>query len=167
MVVLNVNRRTPRVCPTQLEPMVQRFLGISSCTVIAFAMAMAMSLVTYLAYWPPRWKRLDPELLTGFALLGGVYIAAIPLLALGLMSLRRIPAVLSVSVTSSWLLGTFLILAKKPWLYYGDFPWWMLLRDFVQPLPVSLAVGLAFAVCARKVLGRPDISRKLKPTRLV
>src|SRR5687768_16740215 len=119
MVVLNVNRRTPRVCPTQLEPMVQRFLGISSCTVIAFAMAMAMamSLVTYLAYWPPRWKRLDPELLTGFALLGGVYIAAIPLLALGLMSLRRIPGtVLSVSVTSSWLLGTFLILAKKPWL---------------------------------------------------
>ena len=146
----------------------QRCLGIALCIAIAFAAAMAMSLVTYLAYWPPRWKHLDPELLTGFALLGAVYITAIPLLALGLMSLRRIPGtVLSVSVTSSWLLGAFLIRAKKPWLYYGDFPWWMLVRDFVQPLPVSLAVGLAFAVCARNVLGRPDISLKLKPSRLV
>jgi hypothetical protein len=143
----------------------QRLLRASLCIAIAFVTAMAMSLVTYFAYWPPRWKHLDPEHLTSIALLGALYTAAIPVLALGLISLRRIPsALLSVLVTGSWLLLAFLIRARKPWMYCGDFPWRLFWRDLVQPLPEALAVGLAFAICARHVLG-PNNSFKPKPLR--
>ena len=143
----------------------QRLLRVSLCTTVAFATAMAMSLVTYFAYWPPRWKHLDPEHLTSIAVLGALYVAAIPSLVLGLVCLRRTPStLLSVLLTSSWLLLAFLVRAIKPWMYYGDFPWRVFWRDLVQPLPESLAVGLAFAICARNVLG-PNNSFKPKPLR--
>ena len=131
----------------------QRLAKVGLCIVIAFGMTMAMCVVTYFAYWPPRWHLHAPGLVWATAFLDALYIAAIPLLILGLVGLRRTPGVaVCTAVASAWLLLLFLIRARHPWTYYGAFPAWMFMRDFVQPLPVSLAVGLAFAVSARRVL---------------
>jgi hypothetical protein len=134
--------------------MIQRVAKVGLCIAFATGIAMAMCVVTYFAYWPPRWHFHAPEMAWAIALSGALYFAAAPLLILGLIGLHRAPgAALCASLSTAWLLLLFLIRALRNWTYYGEFPWWMLLRDFVQPLPISLAMGLAFAVSARNVLG--------------
>ena len=138
---------------------------ICLCVAIAFFAAMAMTIVMHFAYWPPRWKKIEFDFLIGIAGIGAMYIAAVPLLVLSIVSLRRVPSTfLSATISCAWLFLIFLFRAKKPWLYYGDFPWWMLQRDFIQLLPGALAVGLAFGVSARVALG-PNNSFKPTPHR--
>jgi len=139
--------------------MIQRLAKVGLCIVIAIGLTVAMCVVTYFAYWPARWHLHAPGWVWETALAGALYIAAIPLLILGLVGLRRTPGVaVCTAVASAWLLLVFLVRARHPWTYYGTFPRWMFMRDVVQPLPVSLAAGLAFAVSARKVLG-PEIKQ--------
>lgn len=127
-------------------------LKASRCFAVAFATAMAMSLVTYFAYWPPRWKHLDPGYLADVALLGALYTALVPGMVLCWIAVRRTPsALLSVFTATSWLFLAFLCRARKPWMHYDEFPWWMFDRDFVEFLPISFSAGLAFAICARKL----------------
>jgi len=141
----------------------QRLSKIGLCVSIAWLTAMALSLVTYFAYWPSRGRfHYSGEEILSIGLLGALYVAAIPLLVLGVLALRRVPSsVLSTTVSVSWLLLAFLLGERRTWVYYGYFPWSLIMRDFVQPLPLSLAVGLAFGLAARAFLG-PNNS--IKPT---
>jgi hypothetical protein len=87
------------------------------------------------------------------ALVGAGYVATLPLMTLGILCVRKpVNTVTAVSVSVGWLLFLALWRAIKPYRYYGEFPLRMLYRDFVQPLPVALAVGLAFGVAARRML---------------
>lgn len=127
------------------------FARICCCVAIGLAVAVVMCDAVYFAYWPPRWNHFSPESILSVGLIGALYYASIPLCLLGLIALRSIPGTLfSVALSVSWLALVFLLGARKPWMYYGDFPWWMFSRDFVQPLPVALSIGLAFAMCARR-----------------
>jgi hypothetical protein len=132
--------------------MLERLTKIFCCVALGFVVAIVMYVITFFAYWPPRWNFFSLELAWSTGLLGALYVALIPLIVLGLVTLRRTPGtLLSVSMTSSWLVLTLLL--RKPWMYYGEFPWPILMRDFVQPLPVALAVGLAFAISAGTIIG--------------
>ena len=143
--------------------MMQHLLKLAVCILAATIVTMVATAVVILAAWPPRWSHLD--LVSASAVVGVIYYAAVPLLVLGIISIYRTPTTtLSVLVAVGWLLLIFLIRAKKPWLYYGHFPWWMFKRDFLQALPIPLSFGLAFAVAARKVIG-PNKSFKPKPLR--
>jgi len=133
--------------------MLPRFVMVGFCIAIATVVAMALSAISFYAYWPPRWHLDDHSLASATAVMGALYLGAVPLLVLGLIGLRRIPnAVLSCAVSCGWLLLAFLVRVRHPWAYFGEFPGWMFMRDVVQPLPTSLGVGLAFAVSARKLL---------------
>jgi len=135
-----------------------------ACVLFATVGTMVATVAVYFASWPPRWKHVTFDVVLSTAELGAIVYAAVPLLVLGLISLRRAPsAVLAISISVSWLFLVFLLHASKPWRYYGDFPWWMLTRLYTS-LPISLTVGLAFAIAARKWLG-PNNSFKPNPLR--
>jgi hypothetical protein len=142
----------------------KRLARVGVCVLFAVVAAMIATVATYFLSWPPRWKHVTFDVILSTAELGAIVYAAVPLLALGVISIRRAPsALLAASISASWLVFLFLLQARKPWLYYGDFPWWMLIRVYTS-LPISLAVGLAFAVAARKWLG-PNNSFKPNPLR--
>lgn len=126
---------------------------IAACIALASATGMAVNVISWFAYWPPRWSISSVDTMLGVAVIGTAYLAAVPLLVLGCIALRRAPSTaLSVAVLVAWSLIVFFIRARKPWTYYGEFPTWILVRDFVHPLPVSLAVALAFGLACRLLL---------------
>jgi hypothetical protein len=136
---------------------------VAICILIAALITMIVAAVYYFASWPPRWNH--PEWAWPSALLGMIYCAAVPLFLLGVWSLRRIPSTANcVLVTVSWLFLAFLLRAQHPWTYYGQFPWWMLERDFFLPIPIALAAGLSFGIAARRIMG-PNNSFKPNPLR--
>lgn len=123
--------------------------------------AMLVSLVSYVAFWPTRVYRFEPDGLIGIALIGALWAAALPLLVVWIASLRRPPPpALAASVCAVVLLLQGLCRSIKPWQHYGTFPVWMLLRDFLQALPTTLTAGLVFGLVVRS-LGRDN---SYKPT---
>jgi hypothetical protein len=143
----------------------ERMLRVGICIVGAWIAAMALSLVTYFAYWPSRWNVKTPDSYLWVGFLGALFTALLPLLTLGVMSIRRVPPpAMSVTISAGWLLAICFVRMSKPWRYFGDFPAWMLYRDFLHPLPVALASGLIFGLLARRLVG-PNNSFKPKPLR--
>ena len=143
----------------------ERMLRVGLSIVGAWIAAMALSLVTYFAYWPSRWNTTSPDSYLSVGLLGALFTALLPLLTLGVLSIRKVPTpATSAAISAGWLLAICFIRMSKPWLYFGDFPAWMLYRDFLQPLPVALASGLIFGLLARRLVG-PNNSFKPKPLR--
>lgn len=132
----------------------------------AWIVAMALSLVTYFAYWPSRWNITTSDSFLRVGFLGALLTAFLPLLKLGVLSIRSAPTLAtSAAISTGWLLAICFIRMSKPWRYCGDFPAWMLYRDFLQPLPVALACGLIFGLLARRLVGpnnsfKPNLLRK-------
>lgn len=140
-------------------------LRVGLCMGGAWIVAMALSLVTYFAYWPSRWNITTPDSFLWIGFLGALFTAFLPLLTLGMLSIRRAPTpATSAAISAGWLLAICLIRMSKPWRYYGDFPAWMLYRDFLQSLPVALACALIFGLLARRLVG-PNKSFKPNPLR--
>ena len=143
----------------------ERMLRVGLCIVGAWIAAMALSLATYFAYWPSRWNITSPDGYLSVGLLGALSTALLPLLTLGVLSIRRVPTpATSAAISAGWLLAICFVRMSKPWRYFGDFPAWMLYRDFLHPLPVALASGLIFGLLARRLVG-PNNSFKPKPLR--
>jgi hypothetical protein len=143
-----------------------RLSKVGLCMALAWLVAVAMTTITYLFYWSPGLGNIDFRYLLSVATFGALYCATIPVFILGVVSLRQSPSSqLCILLTSAWLL-IFLLLRAKPWTYAQGFPWLAFLRDFMEPMPTSLAVGLAFGIAARRVLGLgPNNSFKPKPLR--
>jgi hypothetical protein len=142
--------------------MSERLLKILYCGIATSLVAMTLIMITFFAYWPARFQLgWDIDFYCATALLGLLYYAAVPLLFLGAFSIRKQPGLLTCMLAAvGWLLFVFLLRVHKPWTYYGTFPMWMFYRDFIQPMPIALAVGLAYSLTARKLLGlkRGDVA---------
>ncbi len=133
--------------------MIIRLCKIVLCALIALAIGMIASAVVQAAGSPDIWS--NPEWLWDTALGSAVFYLAVPLAVLALVAVfRPIPSTaLSVLVAVGWLTIVFAWWVHKPWAYYGEFPWWGFKRHYLDMLPVPLSFGLAFALCARKLLG--------------
>ena len=132
--------------------MIIRFSKISLCAFVALVVGMAVFAAVDAGGSPAKWSR--PEWLWSAALGGALFYVAVPLAVLVLIAtFRSIPSTaLSVLVAVSWLTIIFASWAYKPWVYYGEFPWWGFKRHYIGLLPVPLSFGLAFALCTRKIL---------------
>ena len=142
--------------------MVNRLLKIALCALVAMLVGMIASACAQAAGAPGIWA--DPESLWSYALAGGVFYVAVPLGALSVATLfgRTPSTAFSLLVSVGWLTIVFAWWAAKPFAYYGEFPWWGFQRHFLGMLPVSLSCGLAFAICARRVLSS-NTSLKVAP----
>ncbi len=73
-----------------------------------------------------------------------------PANVLALTSVRRPPSTATaLALSVGWLASLFALQAFHPVQFYGEFPWWMFRRDFLEVLPVPLALTLAFPLTAR------------------
>ena len=128
-----------------------------------WATGMAVSLLSYFMLSPSRLRHFASIDLLGTAFLGALWAAALALLILLLVTLRRSPSPATCALVAGVvLLAQTLWRAIHPWQYYGDFPVWMLERDFVNFLPSALASGLVFGIVARRL----DPNSSFKPTPL-
>jgi Na+/proline symporter len=129
----------------------------------AWIAAMALSLVTYFAYWPSRWNITTPDSFLWIGFLGALFTAFLPLLTLGMLSIRRAPtSATSAAISAGWLLAICPIRMSKPWRYYGDFPAWMLYRDFFQS---AAAAAIACRVVRAGTVAGIRIDRLLNQQR--
>lgn len=147
--------------------MVIRIGKISLCAFIALIAGMAVCAAVYAGGSPGKWSR--PDWLWDAALVGALFYVAIPLAILMLAAIFGLApsTALSMLLAIGWLTIIFAWRAYKPWVYYGEFPWWMVKRDFLGMLPIPLSFGLTFAICARNIL-RSNIALERdapKPTR--
>ncbi len=86
-----------------------------------------------------------------FIILGAIYLI-VPLFVLIASSVWRkghLSLVSSCGVPVIWSGLVLLLWARKPWVYYGEFPWWMMTRDFVPACGAALAMGWAYWRLAR------------------
>ena len=136
-----------------LGPMLTRLSRIVICALVALIVGAAASAAVHAAGSPGIWSH--PEWLWLTAQTGVFFYVAAPLAVLILVSLwRRTPsATLLVLVGIGWLTAIFAWWAYWPWIQSGEFPWWGFQRHYLGMLPVPLAFGLAFAICARRLLG--------------
>src|SRR4249919_182565 len=144
--------------------MIERLWKVAFCAFVALAIGMAMAAAIHAAGSPGTWSH--PEWLWATAQAGGLFYVAVPLAALALATFfGRPPSTgFCLFVALAWFTMIFVWWAKKPWVYYGDFPWQGFKRHYLGMLPLPLSFGLAFAVCTRNVLG-PNNSFKPKPLR--
>ena len=145
-----------------VRDVVTRFYKVTICAIVALLAGMVASACAQAAGAPGIWAR--PESMWTFALAGAVFYVAVPLITLSVAALfgRTPSTAFSLLVSVGWLTIIFAWWAEKPWGYYGEFPWWGFQRHYVGMLPVSLSLGLAFALCARRVLS-PNIAVKNAP----
>ena len=74
----------------------------------------------------------------------------LPATVLALLALRREPSAASaLAVSIGWLAILFAVRAAHPIQFYGEFPWWMFRRDFLEFLPIPLALAVAFSLSTR------------------
>lgn len=132
---------------------VKRFWKVALSALVALAIGMIMSVVTYMANDPRIWSH--PEWL--WSIVQGRVLACVvvPVAVLSLVTFfARPPSTgFCIFVALAWLTLIFVLWAKKPWMYYGEFPWEGFRQHWLNMLPLPLSFGLAFAVCARNVLG--------------
>lgn len=138
-----------------------RLYKVIVCAFVAMLVGMVVSACAQAAGAPGNWTH--PESLWSSALAGGVFYVAVPLAALSVAALfgRTPSTAFSLLVSVGWLTIIFAWWAAKSLIYYGEFPWWGIQRHLGM-LPVSLSFGLAFALCARRILS-PNIAVKSAP----
>ena len=81
-----------------------------------------------------------------FVILGAIYLI-VPLLVLSASSVWRkghLSIISSCGVPVVWSGLVLLLWARKSWVYYGEFPWWMMTRDFVPACGAALTMGWAY-----------------------
>lgn len=144
--------------------MIVRVGNIAACCLVAAIVGMVVSAAVQAAAFPGVWSQ--PERLWDDALVAVVFYVAAPLAVLALVAMiGRTPSLaMSLLVAVGWITVIFARWAYKPWMFYGEFPWWGLHRHYLGMLPVSLSFGLAFAVCARKLLGASRHSSQIQQT---
>jgi hypothetical protein len=133
--------------------MIKRLGKISLCVLVAFAVGVVSYVAVEVAHSPSIWSH--PDYLWSMAAPGAVLYVAIPLAVLALLAIfRPTPSiVLSILVAVGWLTVIFAWWAYKPWVYYGEFPWFGFRLHYLGMLPVPISFGLAFALCGRTVFG--------------
>ena len=148
-----VGNAFPRRSTSTLGPMVKRLAKISLCVLVAFVTGVVTYVAVEVAHSPGIWSH--PDYLWGIAQDGALLYVAVPVAILALVAIvRPIPSiVLALLVAVGWLTLIFAWWAYKPWVYHGDFPWFGFRLHYLGMLPVPLSFGLAFALCARVVLG--------------
>src|SRR5579864_4212209 len=92
-----------------------------------------------------------------------LYVALpVALLALGALFKPNRSFGLSILVPVGWLTVIFAWWVYKPLVHHGVFPWWGFRLHYLGMLPVSLSVGLVFALCTRMMVGRITSSSDLE-----
>lgn len=139
--------------------MTKRLAKVSLCALVAIIAGMVSCATVEAANSPGSWSHL--EWLWNTALAGGLFYSVVPVSVLVLVAvLRPAPsAVGAILVPIVWLAVIFAWWARRPWLYYGEFPWSGFQRHFLGMLPVPLSIGFAFALCARSLSSSGTRSR--------
>jgi hypothetical protein len=143
----------PRRSTSSLGPMVKRLANISLCVLIALVTGTVSYVAVEVAHSPGIWSH--PDYLWSIAQVGALFYVAVPVAVLAVVAIvRPIPSIaLSILVAVGWLTVIFAWWAYKPWVYHGEFPWFGFRLHYVGMLPVPLSIALAFALCARMLLG--------------
>jgi hypothetical protein len=133
--------------------MIKRLARISICVLVAFVTGVVVYVAVEVAHSPGIWSHHD--YLWSIAQAGALFYVAVPVAVLALIAIvRPIPSIaLAILVAVAWLTVIFAWWAYKPWAYHGDFPWFGFRLHYLGMLPVPISFALAFALCARVLLG--------------
>ena len=133
--------------------MIKRLAKISICVLVALVTGVVSYVAVEVAHSPGIWSH--PDYLWSIAQVGALFYVAVPVAVLALVAIvRPIPSiVLAILVAVGWLTVIFAWWAYKPLVYHGAFPWFGFRLHYLGMLPVPLSFGLAFALCARVLLG--------------
>lgn len=116
--------------------------------VCASAMAVAASVLLRLAHHPGAWSRMDQ--LADLAVTDFCFYIFVPAIVLAMLARRRVPSTATaLAVSIGWLALLVAVRAAHPIRFYGELPWWMFRRDFLEVLPIPLALALAFSLATR------------------
>lgn len=136
--------------------MIDRLLKLSLCAIVALTVGMATSAAEHLARHPGLWSK--PDWIWNHAEGTAIFYLLAPLIVLGIVSLLgRAPSTgLSVLMAVAWLAIIFVKFEYKGWSHFGILPL-SKFKLYLGLLPAQMAFGLAFAICARRLLGNDSV----------
>lgn len=122
--------------------------------VVALVAGLTIFQLEILFRTPVFWAGLDPlrpNWMQQLLILGTLYLAVPLVVAVAIFIWRkdRFSLLACCGVHLSWVVTVCLVWARKPWSYYGEFPWWMMERDLVPAAGAALAVAWVFWRIAR------------------
>ena len=139
----------PAAQPQGVRPHRMKPINLLPCNAIAVVVGLVSFAVAAAIQFPGTFR--DP--MAAAVVATAMYFSG-PLVAASVLALwRRHAAPLYIHILLSLGWWGFLVYpwARKPWLYYGAFPWAGVMRLWVPILPSILLVGIAFWAVSSRV----------------